>query len=202
MGAQSGLASRLNVPGVSTTYITGAWTALSLALVDRLLRRRGTSRQRLPRHGVQLLVVTGYLAGALAGGYGDHAYHGAATALPSSYSPSSPPPPQLAPAVADPARAARENARAGGGQGRRSGRGTVSHETTALPADATAFDLRGAELSHHNGDCSFETILRHYELTDPVLWRIAEIIHEADLDDERYDVPEAPGLDVALRGCP
>lgn len=56
-----------------------------------------------------------------------------------------------------------------------------------IPADATAFDLRGAELSHHNGDCSFETILRRYQLTDPVLWRIAEIIHEADLDDERYD---------------
>jgi hypothetical protein len=42
--------------------------------------------------------------------------------------------------------------------------------------------------------------LRHYELTDPVLWRIAEIIHEADLDDERYNAPEAPGLDIALRG--
>jgi hypothetical protein len=28
-----------------------------------------------------------------------------------------------------------------------------------IPADATAFDLRGAELSHHNGDCSFETVL-------------------------------------------
>jgi len=33
-----------------------------------------------------------------------------------------------------------------------------------------------------------------------VLWRIAAIVHEADLDDERYDAPEAPGLDVALRG--
>ena len=73
-------------------------------------------------------------------------------------------------------------------------------DPTEIPADATAFDLRGAELSHHNGDCSFETILRRYQLTDPVLWRIAEIIHEADLDDERYDAPEAPGLDVALRG--
>jgi hypothetical protein len=31
--------------------------------------------------------------------------------------------------------------------------------------------------------------LRHYELTDPVLWRIAEIIHEADLDDERSPTP-------------
>jgi hypothetical protein len=73
-------------------------------------------------------------------------------------------------------------------------------DPTEIPTDATAFDLRGAELSHHNGDCSFETILRRYELTDPVLWRIAEIIHEADLDDERYDAPEAPGLDIALRG--
>lgn len=66
--------------------------------------------------------------------------------------------------------------------------------------DATPFDMRGVELSHHNGDCSFETILRRYDLTDPVLWRLAEIVHEADLDDDRYDAPEAPGLDVVLRG--
>lgn len=68
-----------------------------------------------------------------------------------------------------------------------------------IPRDAHAFDIRGAELSHH-GDCSFETILRRYELIDPVLWRIAEVIHEADIDDERYDASEAAGLDIALRG--
>jgi len=33
----------------------------------------------------------------------------------------------------------------------------------------------------------------------PVLWRIAAIVHEADLDDQRYDAPEAPGLDMTLR---
>jgi hypothetical protein len=60
--------------------------------------------------------------------------------------------------------------------------------------------MRGVELGHHGGDCSFETILRRRELTDPVLWRIAEAVHEADLDDERFDAPEAPGLDVLLRG--
>ncbi|MEU7872153.1 chromate resistance protein ChrB domain-containing protein [Dactylosporangium sp. NPDC049140] len=49
------------------------------------------------------------------------------------------------------------------------------------PDDATAFDMRGAELGHHDGDCSLETILRRYELTDPVLWKLAELIHEADL---------------------
>ena len=69
-----------------------------------------------------------------------------------------------------------------------------------VPADATAFDMRGADLGHHGGDCSFETILRRHDLTDPILWRLAEIVHEADLDDERYDAPEARGLDVVLRG--
>jgi hypothetical protein len=69
-----------------------------------------------------------------------------------------------------------------------------------VPADATAFDIRGAELSHHGGDCSFEAFLRRYELDDPVLSAIARIVHEADLEDGRYDAPEAPGVDVLLRG--
>jgi hypothetical protein len=45
-----------------------------------------------------------------------------------------------------------------------------------VPDDATPFDMRGVELGHHGGDCSFETILRHYDLTDPVLWKLAEIV--------------------------
>jgi hypothetical protein len=73
-------------------------------------------------------------------------------------------------------------------------------DRTMVPDDATPFDMRGAELGHHRGDCSFETILRRYELHDPVLWKIAEIVHEADLADERYDAPEGPGFDVLLRG--
>jgi len=69
-----------------------------------------------------------------------------------------------------------------------------------IPSGATGFDIPGAALSHHGGDCSFETILRQYDLDDPVLWRIAAMVHEADLDDGRYDAPEAAGLDTVLRG--
>jgi len=69
-----------------------------------------------------------------------------------------------------------------------------------VPADATPFDMRGVELSHHDGDCTFETLLRRYELDDPVLWQIARLVHEADLEDERYDAPEAIGFDVLMRG--
>jgi hypothetical protein len=69
-----------------------------------------------------------------------------------------------------------------------------------IPADATPFDIRGVELSHHGGDCTFETMLRRYDLSDPVLWDIARIVHEADLGDDRFDAPEAAGLDVLCRG--
>ena len=73
-------------------------------------------------------------------------------------------------------------------------------DADGVPDDATAFDMRGVELSHHEGDCSFETILRRYGIDDPVLWDVAHIVHEADLADDRYDAPEAPGLDVICRG--
>jgi hypothetical protein len=73
-------------------------------------------------------------------------------------------------------------------------------EREDVPADATAFDMRGVDLSHHGDDCTFETMLRRYELDDPVLWDVARIVHEADLADDRYDVPEAAGIDVLLRG--
>lgn len=69
-----------------------------------------------------------------------------------------------------------------------------------VPDDAIAFDMRGVEFGHHGNDCTFETLLRRHGVNDPVLWRIAEIVHEADLDDARFDAPEAPGLDTALRG--
>lgn len=68
-----------------------------------------------------------------------------------------------------------------------------------VPAGAVPFDMLGVELSHHGADCTFETLLRRHELTDPVLWRLAALVHEADLDDGRYDAPEAPGFDLALR---
>lgn len=69
-----------------------------------------------------------------------------------------------------------------------------------VPADATPFDMAGVDLSHHGGDCSFETMLQHFGLDDPVLWDLARIVHEADLGDERFDAPEAAGLDATCRG--
>lgn len=69
-----------------------------------------------------------------------------------------------------------------------------------VPPDATPFDMRGVDLSHHDGDCTFETILRRYELDDPVLWEVARLVHEADVADDRFDEPGAAGLDAVCRG--
>ena len=68
-----------------------------------------------------------------------------------------------------------------------------------VPDDATAFDMVGCDLTHHRDDVTFETILRRYDLIDPVLWRIAEIVHQADVEDDRFDAPEAAGLDTIVR---
>jgi hypothetical protein len=68
------------------------------------------------------------------------------------------------------------------------------------PEGAELFDVVGARLSHHGEDCSFETFLKEYNLDDPVLREIAEIVHDADLMDEKYARPESEGLDAIVRG--
>jgi hypothetical protein len=73
-------------------------------------------------------------------------------------------------------------------------------DPSEAPEGAELFDVAGARLSHHGEDCSFETFLKEYDLDDPVLAEIAEIIHDADLMDEKYGRPESEGLDVIIRG--
>ena len=68
------------------------------------------------------------------------------------------------------------------------------------PEGAEPFDVAGARLSHHGEDCSFETFLKEYSLEDPVLAEISEIVHDADLMDDKYGRPESEGLDAIIRG--
>ena len=72
--------------------------------------------------------------------------------------------------------------------------------TKPLPEGAEPFDIPGARYSHHRGHCTFNTMLREYNLKDPVLGRIANIIDEADIVQEINVEPVAPGLDLLCRG--
>jgi hypothetical protein len=76
----------------------------------------------------------------------------------------------------------------------------ASDPEAARALGGTPFDMVGVELGHHEGRCSFETILHRHGLTDPALHEIAAMVHDADLDDEKFRSPEAPGLDAVIRG--
>jgi hypothetical protein len=69
-----------------------------------------------------------------------------------------------------------------------------------LPEEAEAFDIPGVRLSHRRGHCTFYTMLREFDLKDPVLHRIARIVDEADVVQEVTLEAAAPGLDLICRG--
>lgn len=71
---------------------------------------------------------------------------------------------------------------------------------SAFPDQAEPFDIPGVRLSHHQGRSTFHTMLREYQLDDPVLQRIARIVDEADTVQEVALEPAAPGLDLICRG--
>ena len=72
---------------------------------------------------------------------------------------------------------------------------------TAEPEpEEVGFDMDGAEFSHQGNLCTFEVMLRTFQLDDPALYLLAEIVHEIDLRDGRYQRPETAGIDATLHG--
>ena len=63
------------------------------------------------------------------------------------------------------------------------------------------YDMADAEFTHRGEDCTFETVLKEFGLAaDPALAELAEIVHDVDLKDNKFNRLEAAGLDAALRG--
>ncbi len=73
-------------------------------------------------------------------------------------------------------------------------------DRVAKEADAIPFDAPGVELGHHDGHCSFESILLKYELNDPGLQRLAKIVHAADVAADIDKDPIARGLEAIATG--
>jgi hypothetical protein len=68
-------------------------------------------------------------------------------------------------------------------------------ETGAIP-----FDAPDVELGHHEGRCSFESIILKYELKDPALLRLAKVVHSADVAADIDKDPIARGLEAIAVG--
>jgi hypothetical protein len=64
---------------------------------------------------------------------------------------------------------------------------------------AIAFDTPGAELHHREDLCTFDVIIKDYELTDQALLRMAKIINAADTGRLGAD-PLAVGLEAIAVG--
>jgi hypothetical protein len=71
----------------------------------------------------------------------------------------------------------------------------IAEETGAIP-----FDASGVELGHHEGRCSFESIILKYDLREPGLLRMARIVHSADVADDIDNDPIARGLEAIASG--
>lgn len=65
---------------------------------------------------------------------------------------------------------------------------------------AIPFDVPGVELGHHEGKCSFEAIVARYKIEDPAIHLLAQIVHGADVAEDLYGRPEAPGLKAIAEG--
>lgn len=65
---------------------------------------------------------------------------------------------------------------------------------------ATPFDVPDVELGHHDGKCSFEAIVTKYAISDPAIALLARIVHGADVSEDLYGQPEAPGLKAVAEG--
>lgn len=67
--------------------------------------------------------------------------------------------------------------------------------------DAVPFDMfQGGGFGHRGDDCTFETLRKEFAIRDPKVGVIAEIIHDADLADDKFGRSEGAGLDRVLIG--
>jgi hypothetical protein len=62
------------------------------------------------------------------------------------------------------------------------------------------FDMFDAEFTHDGDLCSFEVMLREFGLDDPALRAVAEVIHDIDLKEAKFDREETRGIEHLIAG--
>lgn len=66
--------------------------------------------------------------------------------------------------------------------------------------EAIPYDMVDVEFTHHDDNCTFETLIKRFALDDKALRAIAEMIHDADLEDGKFQRSECVGIDRVLKG--
>ena len=70
-----------------------------------------------------------------------------------------------------------------------------------VPAGAVPYDMfQESGFGHRGGDCTFETLEKDFHIRDPRVAVIGQMVHDADLLDNRYGRKEGYGVDEILKG--
>jgi hypothetical protein len=62
------------------------------------------------------------------------------------------------------------------------------------------FDMFDVEFTHHGNNCTFETLCSVFGIGDAAITRVAAIVHDLDLKDERFGASEAPAVAAMIEG--
>jgi hypothetical protein len=68
------------------------------------------------------------------------------------------------------------------------------------PAKAVPFDMYEGGFGHRGEDCTFETLLKVFHIREKKVLVMAEVVHDADLFDEKFGRKEGFGIDEVLKG--
>ena len=68
------------------------------------------------------------------------------------------------------------------------------------PAKAVPFDMYEGGFGHRGEDCTFETMLKVFHIRDKKALVMAEVVHDADLFDEKFGRKEGFGIDEVMKG--
>ena len=72
-------------------------------------------------------------------------------------------------------------------------------EKQYAPKDGeVCFDMFNAEFTHEGDRCTFEVLVDRMRLDDPALRAIAEVVHDIDLKETKFDRPETSGIAVLV----
>ena len=68
------------------------------------------------------------------------------------------------------------------------------------PRDAVPFDMYEGGFGHRGDDCTFETLVKAFRVRDKRVAVMGEIVHDADLFDEKFGRKEGFGIDEVMKG--
>ncbi len=73
-------------------------------------------------------------------------------------------------------------------------------DIVSLDNKSVAFDVRDGAFTHAGALCTFEVLVKSFGIRDKAVRKIAEIVHDLDVKDDKYGRPETAGLEDILAG--